>query len=93
MKFFKVTLNTVGKDNEKIFFIVPPAEEKDENGNPVYDEDFLLTNAEYKSYVKETKAAVQGNSIYFLGKKRISRNKLGSKAALNINFFLLILPY
>lgn len=35
----------------------------------------------------------QGNSIYFLGKKRISRNKLGSKAALNINFFLLILPY
>ncbi len=58
MKFFKVTLNTVGKDNEKIFFIVPPAEEKDENGNPLYDEDFLLTNAEYKSYVKETKAAV-----------------------------------
>lgn len=58
MKFFKVTLNTVGKENEKVFFIVPPADERDENGNPVYDEDFLLTNAEYKSYVKETKAAV-----------------------------------
>lgn len=58
MKFFKVTLNTVGKDNEKVFFIVPPAEEKDENGNPAYDEDFLLCNAEYKSYLKQTKAAV-----------------------------------
>lgn len=58
MKFFKVTLNTVGKDNEKVFFIIPPADERDENGNPVYDEDFLLTNVEYKSYVKETKAAV-----------------------------------
>lgn len=58
MKFFKVTLNTVGKDNEKVFFIIPPAEEKDENGNPAYDEDFLLSNAEYKSYIKQTKAAV-----------------------------------
>lgn len=58
MKFFKVILNTVGKDNEKVFFIVPPAEEKDENGNPAYDEDFLLSNAEYKSYLKETNAAV-----------------------------------
>ena len=58
MKFFKVTLNTVGKDNEKVFLIVPPAEEKDENGNPAYDEDFLLCNAEYKSYLKQTKAAV-----------------------------------
>lgn len=58
MKFFKVTLNTVGKDNEKVLFIVPPTEEKDENGNPVYDEDFLLNNAEYKNYIKATKAAV-----------------------------------
>ena len=58
MKFFKVTLNTVGKDNEKVIFIIPPAEEKDENGNPAYDEDFLLSNVEYKSYLKETKAAV-----------------------------------
>lgn len=58
MKFFKVTLNTVGKDNEKVFFIIPPADERDENGNPVYDEDFLLCNAEYKSYIKATKAAV-----------------------------------
>lgn len=58
MKFFKVTLNTVGKDNERVIFIVPPAEEKDENGNPAYDEDFLLSHAEYKSYLKETKAAV-----------------------------------
>lgn len=58
MKFFKVTLNTVGKDNEKVIFIIPPAEENDENGNPVYDEDFLLCNAEYKSYIKATKAAV-----------------------------------
>lgn len=58
MKFFKVTLNTVGKDNEKVIFIIPPAEEKDENGNPAYDEDFLLSNTEYKSYVKSTKAAV-----------------------------------
>lgn len=58
MKFFKVTLNTVGKDNEKIIFIIPPAEEADETGNPAYDEDFLLSNAEYKSYLKQTKAAV-----------------------------------
>ena len=58
MKLFKVTLNTVGKDNEKVIFIIPPAEETDENGNPAYDEDFLLSNAEYKSYLKETKAAV-----------------------------------
>lgn len=58
MKFFKVTLNTVGKDNEKVIFIIPPAEETDENGNPAYDEDFLLSNTEYKSYLKETKAAV-----------------------------------
>lgn len=58
MKFFKITLNTVAGDNEKIIFIVPPAEETDENGNPVYDEDFLLKNAEYKNYVKATKAAV-----------------------------------
>lgn len=43
--------------------------------------------------VKPVLRIIQGNSIYFLGKKRISRNKLGSKAALNINFFLLILPY
>ncbi|MCM1060921.1 MAG: InlB B-repeat-containing protein [Eubacterium sp.] len=58
MKFFKVTLNTVGMDCEKIFFIVPPAEETDESGNPAYDEDFLLTNSEYKSYLKATRAAV-----------------------------------
>ncbi len=58
MKFFKVILNTVGKDNEKVIFIIPPAEEKDENGNPAYDEDFLLSNTEYRSYLKETKAAV-----------------------------------
>lgn len=58
MKFFKVTLNTVGKDNEKVIFIIPPAEEKDENGNPAYDEDFLLSNVEYKSYLKETRAEV-----------------------------------
>lgn len=58
MKFFKVTLNTVGKDNEKIIFVIPPIEEKDENGNPAYDEDFLLCNDEYKSYLKATKAAV-----------------------------------
>uniref|UniRef100_UPI003EB9B4AA hypothetical protein n=1 Tax=Dubosiella newyorkensis TaxID=1862672 RepID=UPI003EB9B4AA len=43
--------------------------------------------------IKTSEDNLQGNSIYFLGKKRISRNKLGSKAALNINFFLLILPY
>ena len=58
MKFFKVILNTVGKDNEKVLFIIPPAEETDESGNPAYDEDFLLSNAEYKSYLKEIKAAV-----------------------------------
>lgn len=58
MKFFKVTLNTVGMDNEKIIFIIPPAEEVDENGNPAYDEDFLLSNIEYKNYLKQTKAAV-----------------------------------
>lgn len=58
MKFFKVTLNTVGKDNKRVIFIIPPADETDENGNPAYDEDFLLSNAEYKSYLKETKAAV-----------------------------------
>lgn len=58
MKFFKVTLNTVGKDNKRVIFIIPPADETDENGNPAYDEDFLLSNTEYKSYIKETKAAV-----------------------------------
>lgn len=58
MKFFKVTLNTVGKDNEKVIFIIPPAEDCDENGNPVYDEDFLLCNIEYKNYIKATKADV-----------------------------------
>lgn len=58
MKFFKITLNTVGKDNEKVIFVIPPADEADENGNPAYDEDFLLNNIEYKNYLKYTKAAV-----------------------------------
>lgn len=58
MKFFKIILNTIGNDNEKIIFVIPPADETDENGNSAYDEDFLLNNAEYKEYVKATKAAV-----------------------------------
>ena len=34
----------------------------------------------------------QGNSIYFFGKKRMSKRTWGFKAALNIIFFLLNLP-
>lgn len=74
MKFFKVILNTVGKDNEKVLFIIPPADETDENGNPAYDEDFLLSNAEYKSYLKETKAAVV--SVTYILYEADNRTKL-----------------
>ncbi len=89
MKFFKVTLNTIGKDNEKVIFIIPPAEEKDENGNPAYDEDFLLNNVEYKSYIKETKAAVV--SVAYILYEADDSTKLNYDELLNNedNFFKL----
>ncbi len=58
MKFFKVTLNTVAGDNKNSFFIIPSTDETDEKGNPVYDENYLLTTDEYKAYLKQTKANV-----------------------------------
>lgn len=58
MYFFKITLNTVAGDNEKILFVFPPAEDTDENGIPVYDEDFLTSCTDYKNYIKRTKANV-----------------------------------
>lgn len=56
--FFLVKLNTVAGDNPKNIIILPPSSEGDENGIPVYDEDFLLCCNEYKDYIKATKAAV-----------------------------------
>ena len=58
MYFFKITLNTVAGDNEKILFVFPPAEDTDENGVPIYDEDFLTSCTDYKNYIKQTKANV-----------------------------------
>lgn len=58
MKFFKVTLNTVAGDNEYVMFIIPSADDNDENGNPIYDENALLCSLEYKNYIKMTKADV-----------------------------------
>lgn len=70
------------KDNPD--FVVPQISNLAQKGNAkaqtVFGDCYLILNP-------------QGNRIYFLGKKRISKNKLGSKADLNINFFLLILPY
>ena len=44
-------------------------------------------------WVKQYNSHVQGNSIYFSGENKIFKNNSGSRAALNINLFLLIRPY
>ena len=59
---------------------------------------YFIESVFHKTGVKSFTSTVHGNSIYFcgvteVGSKRISRKRVGSRAALNINRFLLIRLY